>query len=335
MLSFPTRKLLPTTDVYFYHHLRDYISSPWRGRSGARPVTALSPSVFHCGGRALIARYATRSDLRKLARLKPAQVFYLIDDDIRAALEAPELPNDYRHRLGRFAVEILPAIEDMADCIVTPSPVIASAYDDRPYELLAPGCIDICEDFSHFDDVSTVRLAFLGTRSHLSDLEFLADVLVDLCARCPGLEVMTYLGRHAPAAMQRMPGIRSEAPLPWQAYKRSVLGRQRFHLAIAPMLDTPFNRARSFNKFLDHAAVGAYGLYSRHAALDAVVSAPEHGLLLGNERDHWAGELERCVLDAGALRDHAMAAAARAGQVGAPQRIRAFWSQHLDFELEL
>ena len=333
MLQFATRKLLPTTDVYFYHHLKEYIT--WGRASDARPIRALSPTVFICNGHALISRYATRSDLRKLERHKPADVFYLIDDDIRAALEAPELPADYRERLGRFASQDLPAIEAMADRVVTPSQAIAALYADRPCELLDPGHIAICRDFSHFDDMRKVRVAFLGTRSHLADLEFLTDVLADLCARHGDLEVVTYLGRHTPDALRRLAGVRAEAPMSWHAYKDKVLGRERFHLAVAPMLDTAFNRARSFNKFLDHAAVGAFGLYSRQPALEAAVTSPDHGLLLDADRDVWASELERCVADAGALRGRAKAAAARAEEIGAPHRIRTFWARHLKFELAL
>lgn len=334
MLHFPTRKLLPTTDVYFYHHLKECIAaSPWQSVSDVRPIKAVSPTVFICGRHALISRYATKSDLRKLERLKPAHVSYLIDDDIRGALDAPELPADYRERLGRFVSGILPEIEAMADRVVTPSPSIAALYADRPCDLLDPGYISVCRDFGHFDDPDTVRIAFLGTRSHVGDLDFLTGALSDLCVRRPGLELVTYLGRHTPADLRRLRNVRAEAPMSWHAYKVAVLGRERFHIAIAPMLDTRFNRARSFNKFLDHAAVGAFGLYGRQPAFEAVVASPDHGVLLGADPDEWAAELERCVADVSALRGPAMAAAAHAEGIGAPQRVRAFWSRHLGFEL--
>ena len=335
MLHFPIRKLLPTTDVYFYHHLKDRIAvAPWQSVSDARPIKALSPTVFICGGHALISRYASRSDLRKLARLKPARVSYLIDDDIRAALEAPELPADYRERLGRFVSGILPEIEAMADCVVTPSPAIAALYADLPCELLDPGYISVCRDFGHFDDPGTVRIAFLGTRSHLADLDFLTGTLADLCAGRADVELVTYLGRHTPDDLKRLPNVRTEAPMSWHAYKTGVLGGERFHIAIAPMLDTAFNRARSFNKFLDHAAVGAFGLYGRQPALETAVTAADHGLLLNADPAEWAEKLQSCVADIGALRSRAIAAAARAEEIGAPDRVRAFWSRHLNFESE-
>ena len=336
MLHFPIRKLLPTTDVYFYHHLKDRIAvAPWQTISDARPIKALSPTVFVCGGHALISRYASRSDLRKLARLKPAHVSYLIDDDIRAALKAPELPADYRERLGRFVSGVLPEIESMADRVVTPSPAIAALYADRPCDLLDPGYMSICRDFSHFDDPGTLRLAFLGTRSHLADLEFLTGVLADLCVGRAELELVTYLGRHTPDDLRRLPNVRAEAPMSWHSYKAAVLGRERFHIAIAPMLDTTFNRARSFNKYLDHAAVGAFGLYSRQPALETAVTSADHGVLLDDDRTEWAAELMRCVADIGALRDLAVSAAAHAEDIGAPHRVRTFWSRHLNFEVEL
>ncbi len=54
--------------------------------------------------------------------------------------------------------------------------------------------------------------------------------------------------------------------MPWWLYRRA-LARMRFHLAIYPLGDTPFNRARSASKLYEHALVGAASLMSPIPAL--------------------------------------------------------------------
>jgi len=57
----------------------------------------------------------------------------------------------------------------------------------------------------------------------------------------------------------------------WEKY-RAFVACHRFHIAIAPALDTAFNRSRSLSRLHDHAAYGAAGLFmmARAGQLDAL-----------------------------------------------------------------
>jgi len=115
----------------------------------------------------------------------------------------------------------------------------------------------------------------------------------------------------------------------WGAFQR-VLKRERFHLAVAPSLDTPFNRARSINKVLDHAAVGTAGLYSSCSPAAAVVKNGRDGMLLENDPQVWRLELERLITEPDRMRQIAVGGMELSAQIGDPARVRMFWEKRFD-----
>lgn len=103
-------------------------------------------------------------------------------------------------------------------------------------------------------------------------------------------------------------------------------------MALAPYRDTPFNRARSCNKILDHAAFGAAGLYSARPPLAGYVKDGAEGLLLGDEPQQWINAIEELLAATDVMRNLAGAGAQLAQKLGAPARSRAFWLNLLQLE---
>src|SRR5690606_4579500 len=194
------RRLLPTTDLYFMHHLRDRVAPALAlPRTRRRcPVRVFAPNVFVCGRRAVVIRYARPKDIIRLERLRPERVFYLVDDNFKELAEAPGLPEDYRRRLQVFARDMLPRIEALADVIVAPNRYLLASYPRHEHAILEPGYVRVLSDEVHWEAPSHLKLAFLGTRSHLGDLEQIAPALAAVVERNPSVTLTTYLGPHAP-----------------------------------------------------------------------------------------------------------------------------------------
>jgi hypothetical protein len=117
-------------------------------------------------------------------------------------------------------------------------------------------------------------------------------------------------------------------PMGWQQYRRFV-GANKFHVAVAPALPTPFNHARSISKLHDHAALGAAGIYTSQAPFDQIVSHGRSGLLLGNSPAEWRDTLS----DLAGQREKVLKIA-RGGQLlsetlGNMNRVRKFWKDEL------
>lgn len=81
---------------------------------------------------------------------------------------------------------------------------------------------------------------------------------VDGKARCPPT---TFWNGHTPRCLRNLPNAIHLPMMEWEQLS-GLVAENRFHAAIAPALDTPFNRARSISKLHDHAAYGAAGIYT-------------------------------------------------------------------------
>jgi glycosyltransferase involved in cell wall biosynthesis len=66
-------------------------------------------------------------------------------------------------------------------------------------------------------------------------------------------------------------------------------------IALAPLIDTPFNRCKSDIKFLDYSAIGVPGIYSRVPAYLSSVQHLETGWLVDNQVQTWTAALEECL----------------------------------------
>lgn len=318
---------IPTTTLYFSGPLADRIAKGGQASPG-RPISRIAPTVFAVGEDAVVIRYATMASLAPLRRAR--RIHYVIDDDIFAAIRDKALPLGYRTRLGAFVRRILPHLLDLGPEIIAPSPaILASAvFAQLPRALLDPARIGVAESFDHFWAPKTVNCVFMGTRSHAADLGSIDNALMAACEAEPRLRLTTFLGDHAPASLRRHPQIINRHPLAWNDYQ-SILRDERFHIALAPALPTPLNRARSISKILDHAAVGAAGLYAGQPPFDTRISNGEDGLLLGQEPEAWRSAILDLARNLAKARRIATAGRDLAARLGDPARVRSFWCERL------
>jgi glycosyltransferase involved in cell wall biosynthesis len=73
----------------------------------------------------------------------------------------------------------------------------------------------------------------------------------------------------------------------------------KWDLAIAPLEDTRFNRAKSDIKFLDYSALGIPGIYSQVPIYTETVSHLETGYLAENTPEAWEQALEKLLAEKG------------------------------------
>jgi glycosyltransferase involved in cell wall biosynthesis len=101
-----------------------------------------------------------------------------------------------------------------------------------------------------------------------------------------------------------VPNGRYDNFVPWL---RSIAGR--FDAAIAPLTDTPFNRAKSALKFMELAACGLPTVASRVSPYLSTIREEEDGLL-ADDVESWITQLKRLLHDP-ALRQRLGSAARR------------------------
>ncbi len=174
---------------------------------------------------------------------------------------------------------------------------------------------------SPFEARPPVVIGLMGTLTHDRDVQMVLPALNEVVGRHDGavrLECVGAVGdANAVEGLATLPirffgpaADEGEYPLFMLWFTSAV----RWDIALAPLLDTPFNRCKSDLKYLDYAAVGAAGIYSRVAPYQAGVRHRETGWLAANTPAAWVEAIEALVADA-ELRGR-LAAAAQADLFG-------------------
>lgn len=325
---FPIRhKNNPTIDIYFRAPLRSFISEGLIANSRL-PIRRIGPNCFLANNKVVVIRYVTETELKKIQHLKPERLFYVVDDDFHGLTEDNSLPSDYRKKLAEFASQMLPTLLKQTDTVVSPNLHILDSYQTSQTLFLGPSYTFVCDDFSHFDNPSIIKILFGGSRSHLADLETISNMLADLCRQNPQVELTTFLGKNAPDNLRGIKNIVHRAARPWSQHKK-IMAAERFHIGLSPYNDTRFNRCRSVNKILDHAAFGVAGLYSDLPPVSKSIQHGKNGLLLVNSPSVWKQEILKLTCNIEQSRQMAQAGAGLAREIGHPKQTRRFWAKHL------
>lgn len=325
----------PTEDIYFLESVAPFLRSEghdvgrldvrgWRWRL-ARWVLSRQP-----GANLVLCRTLPERVLYWLERRRErfGRIVYLIDDDMPAASEDEALPAAYRRRMARIAA-MQPRLLTLADVVVASSEGLAARLESRhgDVRVLTPPLISPLPDLSHFDE-SCCQVGFYGTRAHLADLQHIAPALRRLHDTSPHVSLEVMLGSHTPAELQGLERLESPNAMSWKGF-RGYQQRRRIHIGLAPLLDSAFNRGKSFIKFLDISAMGGVGVYSRRPPYTEIVEHGVTGLLVDDTPQAWFDALSYLIERPDLARRMAENAARVARERGDTAKACAFW-HHLE-----
>ncbi|MFN2252121.1 MAG: glycosyltransferase [Anaerolineae bacterium] len=154
-----------------------------------------------------------------------------------------------------------------------------------------------------------VVIGYMGTYTHDDDLRMIAPALRAVHRRFGEKVLFEFLGVVGRAetyeALHGIP-IRVVHPEPEQSVYPAFLpwfvNVFKWDIALSPLRDTDFNSCKSDIKFLDYAALGAAGVYSRVPAYEATVRHGVTGVLAGEDLAEWESAIASLVEDRGARR---------------------------------
>jgi hypothetical protein len=321
---------LPTTDLYFLNPLRTWKASDPDAAALPR-IENLAPNVYAVGRTGVIVRYGRERDVDRLTRAGVRQIVYIADDDFVAGSEDARLPARYREKLAAFAQGGWPTLRDAADIVIVPGAVLAESYGPKA-RILPPAWHRPPAPSHRFARGGPIKVAHLGTGSHIADLAAFAPAIAEVLSAHPHARLTLFSGERAPPPLKEHGQVRLRPPMSWWRYKLS-LPRMRFHLALYPLADTSFNRARSANKLYEHALVGAASLMSPNPALREAAGPGLAGLFVEGGAQDWAARLEADLSDPQAVRQRAEATRARIGATDPLQDSIRAWRDILAAEL--
>lgn len=174
--------------------------------------------------------------------------------------------------------------------------VLPNQLDERLF-LTGAGASPPCG--SPPDPPRAIRVVYAASPSHADDLSFLREVFERLEREYPGRFELDVVGGERPTSEQPW-YRRREIPQGHTDYPHYVAllreWRPGWDIAVAPLLDTRFNRHKSDLKFLEYSALGLPGVYS---AVDAYSSVQDGvtGLRVPNDVTAWCDALRELAED--------------------------------------
>lgn len=252
---------------------------------------------------------------------------YVLDDDLSAAEQSPELPDQYRNRIAKFAQTQFEKMLALADTFVVTSSHLIETYNKYNPVRLNPTALSLpghCADFSK----SRISIAYHATSSHKSDLEQIETPLINTLNHF-NCSFESLIGKQTPLTLKQHSSVRCKSPKSYSSFRRFQSLATR-HICLAPLFETPYNKGKSWIKFLDAAAVGAVGVYSKRAPYTEVVEHGVTGMLATDDPSDWEACLSHLLENPQQAQAMAENALLRAKEVGHAKWSYRFWYKQLN-----
>jgi hypothetical protein len=316
----------PTTDLYFINVLRDVIDD---GLLSGR-VRPLGMNSFAVDDMALVVRQENPRTIERILRHRWERLIYVVDDDIEAGMNDPGLLPIYRQRLSAQFSQCFVPMTRVADCIVTGSDALAERFGDRASTVAIDPVwhIDPAVRESAESDASIIRIIHAGAISHAADLEFILPAIERVLKCHRDVQFVTFLDTPAVRSLSSRCRVEIKPMRGWHWY-RNWVGTEQYDVALYPVLDTPFNQARSVNKLIEHALLGAVGVYSASWCHSEKLIPGHNGFVAENRLDSWCSVLEEVIAQRDLLRSRFEAAVKLASRLNSGERQTALWRDKL------
>lgn len=137
------------------------------------------------------------------------------------------------------------------------------------------------------DNNQQVTLGYMGSESHYPDLELIEPVIKDLLDEYQDRLVFKFWGIKPPVEIANYPQVKWIPAVSYEYEEfAAYFQTQTADIFLAPLVDNPFNQAKSPLKFFEYSALGTPGIYSDLNAFNKVVIHGENGFL-ANSIDDW------------------------------------------------
>ncbi|WP_428490918.1 glycosyltransferase [Rhodopila sp.] len=246
--------------------------------------------------RSAVGDVATANRLARHARETGARLLLDLDDDLLniprthpdAAALRPLAP--VVRRMLAIADVVWVSTPGLADCLSSlrqDAIVVENRLDERIWT--QPPARD-----RPWDD--PIRILCMGTRTHERDFAMIEPALLRLKAEHGHRIVIDVLGMTSrselPAALNRI-GPPTHASRSYPGFVNWMTAmRPRWHIGLAPLLDTAFNRAKSPIKAMDYAALGLAVLASDTPVYRGSIADGPAGHLVTNDPIAWHAALD-------------------------------------------
>jgi glycosyltransferase involved in cell wall biosynthesis len=272
----------------------DYFVLPAVSAPGLRVVRcgfADLPAVADLVGASVVfVRYVPKHWVRLIEAVRPQlrRLAFFMDDDVLDVRASAGMPLRYRLKLARLAAWRVGWLRRQGAELWVSTPWLLQKYVSWQPSLVPPSPVSQAENVR--------RVFYHGSASHAAEIRWLRPVMEETLRRDEQLVFEIVGGGDVYRMYRGMPRVNVVHPMKWPAYQAflSMPGR---HVGLVPLLDVPFNRARSCTKFFDITRCGAVGIYSPHGACAELVCHEVDGLVVPLEQSAWVEAILRLARD--------------------------------------
>lgn len=278
----------------------------------------------------IISRYLTAPWIEAVSRNRTRlrDIFYIMDDDVTLAQNDVRMPGGYRKRMIGVAHSEFQTLLHLSTRFLVTSQFLLDRFKSNKTDLITPPYIRPAPSLDHLDDLSEIRIEYHGTQVHRVDLDAIASALVWIHDNYPNVKIRTYMGKFAPDRFRACKRIEIVPDIPWEDYKAAVAASPA-HIALAPMLESPYNKGKSFVKVMDIARLGAVGLYTRRPPYSDVITHGVDGFLLENDASIWRYALAWLLDNPTEIKRMALAGQEMTEKLGNIDILADYWTRNI------
>lgn len=202
------------------------------------------------------------------------------------------------HPLYQNLQRTIPHIRDLLPKVdlvtVTTNALCERIREFNPNVITIPNFIDesTIAPTNSSPDPSKTTIAYMGTPSHIYDLELVEDVLFKISDKYKSAVQFIFWGC-AGTRLEELGQI-----IPFDDSYASFLGnlsKIHFDIGLAPLADNPFNHCKSNIKWLEYSAFARSGIYSNLEPYCRSVEHGKTGMLAGTDPKEWLNAMEYLI----------------------------------------
>lgn len=248
-------------------------------------------NVIHCGFRDLpnqealsgstiiFVRYVPQTWVKLIegSRDKIKKIIFFMDDDVLDVGATKTMPWHYRLKLFRLCAIKSWWLRKNNVHLWVSTPYLIRKYAEWNPTLILPtsiSSVDSCKVFYH------------GSLTHKAEARWLRPIIEDVLKKDERISFEIVGEKDTFKLYKGLTRVTTIHPMKWPAYQTFTSGCKG-HIGLAPLLNVPFNQARSYNKFLDFTRCDAVGIYSENNECAAVIGNTNSGVIIPINPELW------------------------------------------------
>jgi len=234
-----------------------------------------------CGATIIFIRYVPKNWQQFVSsnRQNIRNVIFFMDDDLFDLRATQGTPLRYRYKLAKLSTVRQSWLVKTQASLWVSTPYLMKRYSKWNPVLIVPRAIS--------DSKQTTRVFYHGSASHQDEIQWLYTVMSEVLAANQNISFELIGDYVVNKQYKQLPRTTVLHPMDWPSYK-NLLQQPGRHIGLAPLLNKPFNQARSHTKFFDITLCNAVGIYADHPAYQSIVKHQENGFLLPMNSKTWA-----------------------------------------------